>query len=813
MPLNPKEEQLAQKVARSFKATDKSRDAAALENDAGIELENLGIYDDEQIERVAERAVEIFLSTAVIKADQGQARPKPTQRKKKPRPDIDPAFLTSPYRFVALPDRMVFAEETVRDADLARPLKGGFCGSLKVEWAVETPLLIGQTEKAGSDEISVPIRLGKDGPFVIPGATSRGAIRSSMEIVCRARLTQANMHHRYGVRDFNHPLFAADTEQGTGRLTWGSLGAAWLVKKPGTEENPLPPGDSDYVLIPCEKRMIRIRELPRSFNNGSATDNGDFHKRWLTTELAQRYDMAGYVRERTGKKSFKFDFTKTSGFVRDQNQDSDQQNSDQYVRPDPNGKAQGVYVFSGHSPTAKSLKPAELDNQEANPKQGDQKKREYVFFDRSGAPEIRLKQDVWDTFTLINSKPSKNKRIADGSFAVLEETLEAGDRIPIFFTGTPQHQDKSFQIGLTRLFKLAHDYGVSDLLYQREQTQALDPNMPDMVEALFGYVYEGDERGFTAPPGDDVDMARKGRIAFGFATLSKKTPARPGPQKSAVMMGARGSFAPFYLRGQHKDWTDEEARLAGRKRYFPRFEDSSAATKTIPQTLQASIDRIDRATGDIQSKMRFLAPEKPGDMIFEGEIRFHNVTASEIGAVLWTLTHGGDPEKPYRHMFGRAKTHGAGQARVKSLELRLTGNDGTADHFLKPAEDWERPGYQGGEGWVTAESKSMAPFLRAFEDHMQAADASWPRVPDIREYLGVSDPALGARIVGTGHARYPDLENKKANDRKKKNEFAYVRSTTKLDVSFEPASKDPDRDRFLPAPAVDLNRIKRPYRD
>ena len=805
MPLDPSEEKLAQQVARIFKATDKVRDTDALATDAGNELENRGIYDDEKVERIAERAVEIFLATAVVKADESQGRRKAPQQRKKPRPEVDPMLLTSPYRFVGLPDRVVIAEEAVRRADLARPLKGGFCGTLRVKWAVETPLLIGQSEKSGSEEISVPIKLGADGPYVIPGATSRGAMRAAMEIVCRARLTQANMHHRYGVRDFNHPLFGADSGEGTSRLTWEALGSGWLVKKPAPKGTTLPPGDSDYVLIPCDKRMIRIRALPRSFNNGGETANGAFHKRWLTTQLADRYETAGYVTDYRGKKPVKFDFTKTSGFVRDQSQEGDQ-----YVRPDADGKLKGVYVFSGHSPTAKSLDPGDLDAQENKPDQGDQKKREYVFVDRDGAPEIRLKQDVWDTFALINSKPSKNKRIADGSFAVLEKTLEGGERIPVFFTGNPENQDKSFQFGLTRLFKLAHDYGVGDVLYGREKDQKLDPGMPDMVEALFGHVYEGDEAGFADTPDDGVDLARKGRIAFGFAMLSEKTPARPGPPQKAVMMGARGSFAPFYLRGQHKDWTDEKARLAGRKRYFPRFADGAAAARRIPQTLQETVVKSEKASTDIQSRLRFLMPEEPGDMVFDGEIRFHNVTAAEIGAVLWTLIHGGDPAKPYRHMFGRAKTHGAGQARVKSLELKLVGNDGAAESCLKDPEEWERPGYEGGEGWVTANSWSMTPFLCAFEDHMQKQDANWPRVLDIREFLGVSDPKEGAGVVDAGRARYPDLQNKKANDRAKRNEFNYIRSTTKLDVSLEPARTD--LDRYLPAPAVELSRIKRPYR-
>ena len=48
-------------------------------------------------------------------------------------------------------------------------------------------------------------------------------------------------------------------------------------------------------------------------------------------------------------------------------------------------------------------------------------------------------------------------------------------------------------------------------------------------------------------------------------------------------------------------------------------------------------------------------------MRFSSRIRLHNVTAEEIGLVLYALGHGGDPKKPYRHQIGRAKPYGAGE--------------------------------------------------------------------------------------------------------------------------------------------------------
>ena len=150
-------------------------------------------------------------------------------------------------------------------------------------------------------------------------------------------------------------------------------------------------------------------------------------------------------------------------------------------------------------------------------------------------------------------------------------------------------------------------------------------------------------------------------------------------------MAPRASFAPFYLRGPIKDWTDEarngnsgEARLAGRKRYFARFPAPRLASAEAD--IVAALSGLNNTTSpDTQSRLRLLKPAAPnGELVFSGIIRLHNVTAEEIGALLWTLTHGGEARKPYRHMIGRAKNVGAGQARVKSLRMKLTAHAGKA---------------------------------------------------------------------------------------------------------------------------------------
>lgn len=677
----------------------------------------------------------------------GRPPQRPAQNRE--RQPLDPALVSAPYRFVELAEKVVPASDDAKDARLDIPLPEGFCGTVTVEWRFETPMLIGQ----GSD-VSGPTRL-VDEP-VIPGSTLRGLMRAAVETVSHGRLSQTNAHHRYGVRDFEHPLFADEN-----RPLWDRIGSAWL-RRAGDVDPAKAEGDSDWVLDPCEKRMIRIRDLPHDLNSGTDTANGYWHKAWLGKELRERYDTAGMVSggiiDFSGKRGF-------SAGARD-------------AEVTPGGGFDGVLVFAGKSPTLRNIAPDELDAQDRNPGKGDQKKREYVFgASPTGAP-VRLRQEVWERFQLMNSKPARNRMQPDGSWKVLEPTLKGGGRIPVFFIGDIAEQDEGFDIGLTRLFKRGHRHAVADALRRAGHGEPAPQTPPDVAEALFGYVFEDREA--------EDNPARKGRVAFGFARLSPDTPAKESALVETVMMGPRASYAPFYLSGKVLDWSDPDARPAGRKRYLRRAGESG----------EAIYDRLRRWRGndnsDLVSKLKFLEPEKAGgELAFEGNIRLHNVTAGEIGALLFALTHGGDSAKPFRHMIGRAKPAGAGQARVAALHLDLTANAEAGAALLSEPADWERPG-EGREGWLRGKSRSMAPFLRAFEKEMQQHVSTWPRTDSVRQLLGIATP----RDWPDSESGYMPLQ-----------QFRLVKDKVKAKSKDRPATANPDR--LLAAPAV--GEVARPY--
>lgn len=129
----------------------------------------------------------------------------PERAKKLPAPEI-----TLPYRQIEVdPEKIGLPEEVVMNAFeagslLSKPLPDGLSGWVDVSWCFETPMLVGDTSKAGpnlrfTDKTAVPLGLELRAPqmlgddAVIPGTTLRGAMRSLLEAATSARLGDRRM--------------------------------------------------------------------------------------------------------------------------------------------------------------------------------------------------------------------------------------------------------------------------------------------------------------------------------------------------------------------------------------------------------------------------------------------------------------------------------------------------------------------------------------------------------------------------------------------------------------------------------------------
>ncbi|MCM5552399.1 TIGR03986 family CRISPR-associated RAMP protein [Pleomorphomonas sp. NRK KF1] len=582
---------------------------------------------------------------------------------------------TAPYRFVTIEDTVVDGKPSPRN----EPVPDGVSAKIKVDWIAESPLLIGEAAKNGNGV--GPMRLGGYGPFVIPGASLRGMIRAATEIVALGKLGFANLHHHYGLRDFEHKYYAEES----GISNVGKVMAGWLRRKvvDGKEIWELEPLGPNWAHIALKNMRFAGRD-------------------WVKGGLDQKYAAVGMRRGSI------YDFSKTHKFTSRRTDDHGK------LVTEPGGSEDGVFVFSGKLPP------------------NGEKKFEYVFFDEPVGPPVRISEAKKEVFSRFYSRPSKNIVEPDGNWKVLKPTFDQGGRLPVFYVGDPQKQGEDFFFGLTRLFKLPHKRSVAAVVeashkahYPKHDLKSPAAYSPDFVENLFGYVVERDAVGLLEDERLETGLgARKGRVAFGFAHLADGEPTpRISEPMEVVQMAPRASYAPFYLRGATtKDYSaDANPKLSGRKRYLPR---------TANADFSASMARI-KAMGDgpgnaeMKSSLSFLLPAAGRQEVrFCSEIRLHNVSKSELGAILFALTHGGDPERKSRHMLGRARPFGAGQIRAELVDLVVTENDGGAC----------RAGVD------------PKPYLKDFVAAMKVEVPNYPDIPSIREFLGLAQPAKDLQL-------------------------------------------------------------------
>lgn len=684
-----------------------------------------------------------------------KAYPSPdTRQNRKVRP-LTPPAPSAPFRFVKLHDRIAMPaplDTPSKRADRNLPIRDGYRARIHVEWIVETPLLIGSEVKEqvpnGPDVSRVqPLTLGAsvkangfaNQNYIIPGATLKGLIRSACVTIAHGRVgAQVNRHRIFPLRDFNHPVYSE-------HLVDANKVRAGLLRK-SLDEN----GRELWRLTPMMQwRCVEIADIIKHFPNAGFSSSGQ----WLVSDLVDKYNVCYNINE----KVIEFKFI-GGGFS--QGQVSIGQGRFRKTATF-GGADQGVLVFAG-----------------AFTSQTGTKRYEYVFFpdpNRQSRSSIALSPDEIASFIALHTKPGELNDDPVGSWKELKPTFDANKPIPVFYIGTPGQP--GFHFGLTRLFKIPHAFSVGDVL-KNSHPAHLPPSRvvgdkvvhePDFVEELFGYVVDAKD---VEERGADHRMmptaaARKGRAAFSMARLKpNQNPVIARDDTVVVMMAPRESFAPFYLGGKpelEKDYSSDPARFAGPKRYIPRQKPANetdrrvVTTTTIGDLGRRQIQQIQQASNggpvseEVKSRLRFLTGPNGRELVFESMIELHNVTAAEVGAILFAVTHGGDPTKPYRHMLGRAKAFGAGQTRVGAVRLEIESNvPAIGDALVRPPMANERLAKEGQVGFVppsangapVAENASHIPFLDAFETAMRQAvgEPRFPEVDVVQEHLGAATP-------------------------------------------------------------------------
>jgi CRISPR-associated protein (TIGR03986 family) len=329
--------------------------------------------------------------------------------------------------------------------------------------------------------------------------------------------------------------------------------------------------------------------------------------------------------------------------------------------------------------------------------------------------------------------------IRDMKMSVLPE--KEGVRIPCFYTFWEDSEGtQRVAFGHTAMFRIPYEWSPRDLLPDHLRNS----KVTDIAEAIFGWVDDRKGRQIA------------GRVYVGDAHIAG-TPERlfevdpQQPPIRSLLSGPKPTTFQHYLTQDteesdklHHYGGDQRGKttLRGHKLYWHK-DDQLKRSDLYNTTEDAN-----------PSQYTHLRPVAKG-VTFAFDVRFENLTASELGALLWVLQTG--DKEAFRLKVGMGKPLGLGTIRTHA-KLALSQRDMRYRQVLAEWEDEATPG-----------TTDFDRFIKDFEA------AIWERLPAEAKGDAKNFRSL-ARIQALGHllhwhgpdpnmTRYMDMKAKEYQNR------------------------------------------------
>lgn len=593
----------------------------------------------------------------------------------------------SPYNFVPItqyqgdmtPYKPLPAERGLVDHDMFYDELN--CGYFTVDLTPKTPLFIRgmltraqalaneQQRKKSKDDSSIStsdfFSYDGDAP-VIPGSSLRGMIRSLVEII-----TCGKMHF---VGDNPKIFFRAvaakhDDPQGRaykrimgnpqpGLHAGGNIGAGFLLKRNGKwYVHPAEPfDDMPFALVPDKHEVVKDVTGIKQLNRGN----------YQIGQFPVNYAMGKNNKAR------------------------------HVYTPTDLENAEAVLVCTGNM--------AETQSKDERIKTG-RKNFVLVKQERGKSPRLINETTIRDYLDGLSPfQTDKNDQTA-GFFDPDNGLLKEG-RVVFFI----EEDGEVTRFGHAPNFRIAHfiDDESKRAVTPRDRVPniLLNPNFVDYADAMFGYVSEDDEQNKRTP------KAYAGRISVTSAfPTNDEYKYHDGVITPRVLGGPKPTTFQHYLEQPDAATSDksalthyghDDAIVRGHKLYWRQN------IRGVKQIINDSEDIKENVSTEIR-------PLVQGN--FEFKVHFDNLTDSELGALAWALTLGGDDSA--HHMLGMGKPHGMGVIKL-SAQLTLINRKTRYSQLFN------------GHEWAMGEDKdtNIEYYIRAFKNAInthtgQAFDSQW----------------------------------------------------------------------------------------
>ena len=335
----------------------------------------------------------------------------------------------------------------------------------------------------------------------------------------------------------------------------------------------------------------------------------------------------------------------------------------------------------------------------------------------------RKKHDQWvvnqktNNFLIIQPqliKDYKDDTQRNKEFNLLEQ-LNNHQEVPCFYLTDQTGSITSF--GHTPLYRIKHLKTIKDAIHQNIDAEKLD----------FEQLIFGDTEHFTS------------RVYFEDAVMEPKPNAQMGRTLIKIQSGPKPTSHQFYLEQNSmplRTWSyQENIEIAGTKEYWNKNVNS---------------DYWRDPEGNVtDSHAGYIKPIRVNN-IFEGRIRFENLTNEELGALLFAL----DLPEGCCHKIGMGKPHGLGSVKISSV-LKLDDRKIRYSELLTKEGKWNLPEKLG----VTDFKKSFSDFVLPLINKDMRIEDLWgvERLSQLKAML-VFDEELFSTQEWLNETRYLEIE-------------------------------------------------------
>lgn len=296
------------------------------------------------------------------------------------------------------------------------------------------------------------------------------------------------------------------------------------------------------------------------------------------------------------------------------------------------------------------------------------KKHEYCFEDPSGKVGTRIeqKETIKKFFYVYHNSPYNDEK--NGRKHFIEEWLELGKKLPVFYKGS---ENNITHIGFTRMYRLPYSHSVSDGI-----NQIYGDDERDLVECIFGYT------------DTQKKSSLKGRVQFGHTLVPKDGNSTRSIE--GVLAQPQASYYPFYLKqgkNEIQDYNAKGVEIAGYKRYAVH---ENSNIETLPQG---------NGNEKTLSELQFIPAGKELKFV----VHFHNLLPEELGALLSAMSF--HNTTGFYYNVGMAKGYGYGKLKLTRCELKINGECIEQQHFLSCYESLMEAFVESkyGKSWLKSE--------------------------------------------------------------------------------------------------------------